>query len=152
MYVHGSQVVRVGHKKVLFTFSDQLIQDTRVKQRIVQVTVARGIPVRLVIVSCFWTGEQGLLEDARIPRLIKGGDPELLICVFLYDSKRVLMGVKRGHEDERDIDTLGSVEVLDLADSKIEECHVIFDLECTLRTGHTCREHWLQTKGFSKEG
>jgi hypothetical protein len=31
------------------------------------------------------------------------------------------------------IDTLGSVEVLDLMDSKIEECHVVFDLECTLQ-------------------
>jgi hypothetical protein len=111
------------------------------KQRIVQVTVARRIPVRLVIASCFWTGEQGLLEDARIPRLIEGGDPELLICVLLYDPKRVLVRIKRRHEDERDIDTLGSVEVLDLADSKIEECHVVFDLECTLRTSHTCRQH-----------
>jgi len=111
------------------------------QQRIVQVTVARRIPALFVFVSRFWTGEQGLLEDARIPRLIEGGDPELLVCVLLYDSKCVLMRIKRGHEDERDIDTLGSVEVLDLADSEIEECHVVFDLECTLRTSHTCRQH-----------
>lgn len=111
------------------------------KQRIVQITVARRIPTLLVIAGCFWTGEQALLEDAGIPRLIEGGDPELLVCVLLDDSKRVLMRIKRGHKDERDIDTFGSVEVLDLADSKIEECHVVFDLECTLRTSHTCRQH-----------
>src|SRR6266446_1087622 len=120
-------------------------------QRIVQVPVARRIPVFLVIVSFFWTGKQGLFEDAWIPRLIEGGDSELLICVLLNDSKRILMRIERGHEDEWNIDTLGGVEVLDLADGKIEECHVIFDLECTLRTSHTCRWHRVQTRRFNKE-
>jgi len=111
------------------------------KQRVVQVTVARRIPVFLVIVSYLWTREQCLLEDARIPGLLEGGDSKLLICVFLYDSKRVLMRIERCHEDERDIDTLASVEVFDLADGKIKECHIVFDLECTLRTSHTCRKN-----------
>lgn len=55
------------------------------------------------------------------------------------------MGIKGGHEDERDIDTLGCVEVLDLADGKVEECHVVFDLERALRASHTC-------KGSSSDG
>ncbi|SRR5258707_4716378 len=121
-------------------------------QRIVQVTMTRRIPVFLVIVSVVWTGEQGLLEDARIPRLIEGGDSKLLICVLLDNPKCILMRIERGHENERDVDALGSVKVLDLADSKIEECHVVFDLKCTFRTGHTCRRHRVQMRGFSKDG
>jgi len=110
------------------------------KQRIVQVAVTRRVPVLLVIVSGLWTGEQGLLEDARITRLIEGSDSELLIGVFLDDAKRVLMRIERGHEDERDVDSLSGVEVLDLAHGKVEEGHVVFDLERTLRTGHTCNK------------
>ena len=110
------------------------------KQRIVQVAVTRRVPVLLVIFSVLWTGEQGLLEDARITRLIEGSDSELLIGVFLDDAKRVLMRIERGHKDERDIDTLGGVEMLDLAHGKIEESHVVFDLKRALRTSHTCRK------------
>ena len=59
------------------------------------------------------------------------------------------MCIERGHEDERDINTLGSVEVLDLADGKVEECHVVFDLEGTLRTSHTYRKS-IQKGRFNK--
>ena len=109
------------------------------EQRIVQVTVTRRIPILLVIIGGLWTGEQGLLEDARVPRLIEGGDAKLLVGVLLDDAKRVLVCVERRHQNERDVNTLGGVEVLDLADSKIEESHIVFDLKCALRTGHTCR-------------
>jgi hypothetical protein len=106
------------------------------EQRIVQVTVARRVPALLVIVGFLRTGEQGLLKKARVPRLIEGRDSEVLIGVLLDDAKRIVVRIERGHEDERDIDALSGVEVLDLAHSKIEECHVIFDLERALGTGH----------------
>ena len=47
------------------------------------------------------------------------------------------MGIKRGHEDEGYIDLVGRVEVLDLADSEIEESHVVFDLQGTFGASHT---------------
>lgn len=61
----------------------------------------------------------------------------MLIRVLLDDAKGVLVGVERCHENQRNIDAVGGVEMLDLSDSKIEECHVILDLESTLGTSHT---------------
>ena len=50
------------------------------------------------------------------------------------------MRVERGHKDEWDIDTLSSVEVLDLAHGEVEESHVVLDLKRALRTSHTYRK------------
>jgi len=107
-------------------------------QGVVQVTVTRGIPVLLVIVSGLWTGEQGLFVDAWVPRLIKGDDLDLLIGILLNDTERVFMGIERGHKDKRNVDTLGGVAVLELVHGKVEESHAVFDLERALRPGHTC--------------
>jgi len=46
-----------------------------------------------------------------------------MICVFLDDSGRVFVCVERVHEDEGDIDVMLRVQVLDLSDTQVEECH-----------------------------
>ena len=71
--------------------------------------------------------------------MIEGGDSDLLVGVLLDDAKSVFMRIKRSHQNKRDIGALGCVEVLNLAHSKIEEGHIIFNLERALRAGHTCR-------------
>lgn len=91
----------------------------------------------LVVVRTLGTGQEGLLEDARVPRLVECRNADLLVCILFDDAESVLVCVERGHKDERDIDAAAGVEVLDLSDGQVEECHVILDLEGTLCTGHT---------------
>src|SRR6266852_1576061 len=95
------------------------------------------IPVLLIVVCRLRRGKKRLFEDTRVSRLIERGDPELLICVLLDDAKCVLMRVKRGHQNERDIDPMRRVEMLNLAHGKVEEGHVVLDLERRLCPGHT---------------
>ena len=107
------------------------------EQRIVDVTVTRRVPVLLVVVCTLGAGQEGLLEDARVPRLVECRDADLLVGILFDDAECVLVCIERGHEDERDIDLVGGVEVFNLSDGQIEEGHVILDLEGALCTGHT---------------
>ena len=109
------------------------------EQCVEEVTVTGRVPILLVVFGALGAWEQALLVEARVARLIEGGDPDLLIGVLLYDAKSVLMRVERSHQDKRDIGALSCVEVFNLAHSKIEEGHIIFNLERALRTSHTCR-------------
>ena|SRR6267154_6908801 len=95
------------------------------------------IPVLLIVICRLRRGKKRLLEDTRVPRLIERGDPELLICILLNDAECVFMRVKRGHQNERDIDTMRRVEMLNLAHGKVEKGHVVLDLKRRLRPGHT---------------
>ena len=107
------------------------------EEGIVEITVTRRIPVLLVVICTFWTGKECLLEDTGIARLIECGDAELLVSVFLDDAEGVIVGIERCHEDERDVDAVGGVEMLDLTDGEVKEGHVVLDFEGTLCTGHS---------------
>ena len=135
--LHCTQVVRVGHKEVLLAFSQQLIQDTGMKECIVQITVTGRVPVLLVIIGTFRAGKEGFLVDTWITRLVESGDTELLVRVLFDDTKSIIVCVKRSHEDERDVYAAGCVEVFDLTDSQVKESHVVFDFESTFGTGHS---------------
>lgn len=104
----------------------------------------------LVIICTLGTGQQALLEDARVPRLVECRNTELLVRILFDDAKRVLVCVERGHEDERDVDAVGSVEVLDLTNGQVEESHVILDLEGTLCAGHTCDRDHISTNTYQR--
>jgi hypothetical protein len=103
---------------------------------IVQITVTGRVPVLLVVIGAFGAREKGFLVDTRVTRLVESGDADLLVGVFFDDTEGIVMGVERSHEDEGDIDTVGSVEVLDLTDGEIEEGHIVLYLESTLGAGH----------------
>jgi len=118
-----------------------------VEEGIVEITVTRGVPVLLVVIGTLWTGKEGVFEDTGITGLIEGGDAELLVCIFFDDAKGVLMGIEGGHEDERDIDAVSGVEMLDLTDGEIKEGHVVLDFEGTLCTGHSCNNEHERTAG-----
>lgn len=135
--LHGTQIVRVGHEKVLLALGKKLVKNTRVEEGVVQVTVTRGIPVLLVIIGTLGAGQEGFFQDARVSRLVEGSDPQLLIGVLFDDTQSVIVGVEGGHEDKGDVDAISGVKMLDLTNSKIKESHVVLDLESTLRTGHT---------------
>jgi len=103
---------------------------------IVKITVTGWVPVLLVVVCTFWAREKGLLVDTRVTRLVEGGDANLLVSIFLDDTEGVFMGIERSHENEGNIGTMGSVEVLDLTNGEIEEGHIILYLESALCAGH----------------
>ena len=136
IHEHGTQVVGIGDEEVFLSIGKQLIKNTRMMDSIVKIAVTGRVPVLLVVIGTFWARKKSFLVDTRIARLIESGDANLLVGVLLDDTEGIVMGIEGRHEDEGDIDTMGSVEVLDLTDSKIEEGHVILYLEGTLGTCH----------------
>jgi len=48
----------------------------------------------LVIISTLGAGQQRLLVDTRVPRLVECGDADLLIGVLLNDAEGVFVGVE----------------------------------------------------------
>ncbi len=99
--------------------------------------MAGRVPVFLIVICRLGRGKKGLLEDARVPRLIERSDPELLIGVLLDDANCILVRVKRSHQNERDIDAMRRVEMFNLAHGKVEEGHIVLDLKRRLGPGHT---------------
>lgn len=69
--VHGgSQVVDVGHKDVLFPLCDEFVQQPRVVEAGIDVSVTWGVPgLSIVAAQCHTLGDrkQRLLVDPRIP-------------------------------------------------------------------------------------
>jgi hypothetical protein len=57
-------------------------------------------------------GEERLLVNSGVSRLVESQDVDVVVLVFLDNSSSVIIGVERVHEDERDIDTVSRVEVL----------------------------------------
>ena len=150
--VHSTQIIRVGDKEVFLSLGNELVEDTRVEEGIVKITVTRGVPVLLVVIGALWTGKEGVFEDTGIAGLIEGGNTELLVCILFDDAEGVLMGIEGGHENERDVDAVGGVEMLDLTDGEIKEGHVVLDFEGTLCTGHSCDNRREQTDNRGDKG
>lgn len=136
-HVHCAKVIRVRNEQILFSIGDQLIENTGVQQSVVNISVTRGVPVLLVVVSTIGAWKKSFLEDSWISGLIEGSDAKLLVGILLDNSEGILVGVERSHEDEGNIHLVGGVQMLDLADGQVEEGHVIFDLQGALRAGHS---------------
>ena len=130
----GAEVVDVGDEDVLLSGSDELVKETRVGQGIKDVTVSWGVPVGLVARGRSGAGEERLLVDTGVPRLLEGKDVDVVVLVLLDNTSSVLVGVERVHEDERNVDVVFRVEVLNLPDGKVEEGHVVTDLNNRLGT------------------
>ena len=137
-HLHSAKIIRVRNEQILLSIGNQLIEDTGVQQGIVKVPVTRRVPVLLVVIGTTGAREKSLLEDSGVPGLVEGGDAKLLVGIFLDDSEGILMGVERSHEDEGNVHLVSGVQMLDLADGQVEECHVILDLQSALRASHSC--------------
>ena len=150
---HGTKVVGVGNEEVFLAFSDELIQHTAMQQSGVKVwgrsetvlpsnsagrvtSVTGRVPLVLIVRGRRGCGKKSFLQDTRVTRLIEGGDAELLICILLDDAQGVIVCVERGHEDERNVDMVGGVEVLNLAHGQIQERHVVLHFEGGFGSGH----------------
>jgi len=79
----GAEVIRVGNEKILLSIGDQLIEDTRVLQGVVEISMTRGVPVLLVVIGTMGAWEESLLEDSWISGLVEGSDAKLLVGILL---------------------------------------------------------------------
>ena len=108
----GTQVVNVRDKEVLLALREELVDETRVHDRVKEISVTRGIPRRLVLEGRAGRGEERLLVDTGVARLVERHELDAVVRVLLDDAGRVLVRVERVHEDERNVDVVSRVEVL----------------------------------------
>lgn len=108
----GTQVVDVGDKNVLLAIGNELIEESRVVERVEQVSVTGGVPVGNVAVGVAGGGEERVLVDARVSGLVEGQDLNVVGGVLLDNALGLVVSVERVHEDEGHVDVLGLVQVL----------------------------------------
>ena len=134
--VHNStQVVHVGHEDVLLAQRNQTVEQARVVHRIEQVTVARRVPEVLVRRRAAGARQQTVAVDAGVAALVEREDLHVVVGVFLDNARRVVVRVERVHQDERHVDVVRAVQVLDLAHGQVQEGHALTNLDHTLGTG-----------------
>lgn len=133
----GTEVVDVGNEEVFLAGSDQAVEETRVVHGVEQVTVTGRIPEVLVVGGRAGAREERLLVDAGVSGLVEGKDLNVVVGVLLDDTSSVVVSVERVHEDKRNVDVVRAVEVLNLSDRKVEECHALTDLDNGLGTSAT---------------
>jgi len=80
--------------------------------------VSWRVPVGLLALGRGGAGEERLLVHSRVSRLLEGEDVDVVVLVLLDNSRRVLVGVERVHEDERHVDVVLGVEVLGLVNAR----------------------------------
>ena len=81
--------------------------------------------------------EKGVLDDTGVAGLVEGEDVDVVALVLLDDGCGVVVGVERVHENKRNVDIVGAVEVFNLADRQVEEGHAVTDLNDGLGTNAT---------------
>lgn len=134
---HGTEVVGVGQEDVLDTTLDQLVESAGVVQGLENVTVSGRVPILEGRVEALGGGEERVLDDAGVARLVESDDVDVVALVLLDNGLGVLIGVEGVHEDERHVDVEATVEVLNLAHGEIEEGHALTDLNDGLGTNTT---------------
>jgi len=125
----GAKVVSVGEEDDLNTTLEELVESARVVQRLEDVTVAGRVPVGDLRVGALRRREEGVLEHTGVLGLVEGQDVDVVTLVLLDDVCGVLVGVERVHQNEGDVDIVGAVEVLDLADGQVKERHAVANLD-----------------------
>ena len=129
-----AQVVNVGQEDNLDTTLEQLVEDTRVVEGLENVTMAGRVPLRDGGVEVLGDGEERVLVDSGVSGLVEGEDVDVVALILLDDGSGIVVGVEGVHEEERDVDVISAVEVLNLANGEIEEGHAITDLNDGLGT------------------
>lgn len=99
---------------------------------IIDITMSRRIPSLLTIIRRNRHRQQRILIDPRETALIEGDNADTVLTVLLDDLAGFGVGVEGVHQDERDIDLVGFVEELHLADGEVEEGHAVTDFNGAL--------------------
>ncbi|KAI6876546.1 putative UTP--glucose-1-phosphate [Hortaea werneckii] len=125
----SAQVVGVGQEDDLNAALKQLVENTRVVERLEDVTVTWRVPVGDLGVGVLRGRKERVLQHTRVLGLVEGHDVDVVALVLLDDVGSVGVGVEGVHEEERHVDIVGAVQVLDLADGKVKEGHALTDLD-----------------------
>lgn len=125
----GTQVIHVGEEDDLNATLQELVENARVVQGLKDVAVARGVPLRDGRVEVLGDGEERVLVDSGVSGLVEGENVDVVALVLLDDGGGVVVGVERVHEDKRDVDVVGAVEVLNLTDGEIQKGHAVTNLD-----------------------
>lgn len=70
----GTQVVDVRDEEVFFSLREEFVDESRVHDRVEQISVTRGVPGGFVFESGTGSGEESLLVDTRVTRLVRTRD------------------------------------------------------------------------------
>lgn len=89
--------------------------------------MAGRVPLALVFGSRARAGKVGLPVDTRVPALVEGHDLDVVVGILLNDTSGIIVRIERVHEDERNVDLVFGVEVLDLSNTEIQESHSLSD-------------------------
>lgn len=135
----GTKIVRIGQEDVLDATLKELVEGARVVEGLKDVTVARRVPVLQGSVEALGSGQERVLDDPGVARLVEGDDVDVVTLVLLDDGLGVLVGVEGVHEDEGNIDIIGAVQVLDLTHGQVEEGHALTNLNDRLGANATHR-------------
>ena len=122
----GAQVVAVRDEHELFAFVDEHLQESRVVERLIEISMARWVPrfqIRVVgrvagnrkqvvtidtwistvsyqLFSFVWEKNKNKTQNTQnLPRLVEGVDLDLDVTVFVDDLVGLLVGVERVHKD-----------------------------------------------------
>ena len=109
---NGSQVVSVGDEKVFFASGEQFVNQVGIDGSVKQVSMTRGVPAALFITSGARDGQKSVAIDSRVTRLVEGDNIDVVVGVFLDDALSIFVGVEGVHEDERHVDVVRLVQVL----------------------------------------
>lgn len=112
---NGSQVIDVGQEDDLDATLQELVEDSRVVERLENITVARGVPLGNGRVRVLGDWQKRVLVDSGVSRLVEGEDIDVVSLVLLDDGRGIVVGVERVHEDKGDVDVVGSVEEFNLS-------------------------------------
>lgn len=74
--------------------------------------MTRRVPLALLRRGAARNGEERLLANTRVTRLVEGEDLDVVIGILLNDTLSLIVGVERVHQDERDVGLVNFVEVL----------------------------------------
>jgi hypothetical protein len=126
---NGTEVVGVGKEENLNTALKKLVKNSGVVEGLENVTVTGRVPVGDLGVEALGCGEQGILEDTGVTRLVECDDIDVVSLVLLDDVLGVIIGVEGVHENEGNVDVVCAVEVFDLADRQVKERHAFTDFD-----------------------
>ena len=125
----GAEVVGVGKEDDFDAAVEQLVEDAGVEERLEDVAVAWRVPIGDLRVGVLWCGEEGVLEDAGVFRLVEGHDVDIVALVFLDNVCGVGIGVEGVHKHEWHVHVVRAVQVFNLADGEIEEGHAVTNFD-----------------------
>ena len=115
------QVVDVADEDVLLALRNQLVQQARLKETLVQVAVPGGVPILFVLFGKWARGQrlEGVFDEAGKAGLHEGVDGQVVLPVLVEQPKCDFFRLEGVHEKEGHVHAVQGIEVFHLP-----HCHV----------------------------